>query len=122
MLIKVQHITRYSVETRDQIFVKVYGFLSFAKEVDKSIAKNISKSFSVKYGQKLFDHTKQSVTEIHETAETTGDLIGNKTANVVAKLCDGKITKISRTSQQNNSKSVTNQHDKEMQISGKKLD
>ena len=41
-----------------------------------------------------------------KTAEATGDLIGNKIAD--------KITKVSRNSQQNNSKTVTNENDKEI--------
>ena len=32
---------RYSVQPRYQIFVKGYGFLSFAKNMDKNIGKNI---------------------------------------------------------------------------------
>ena len=35
---------RYSIESRDRIYVKGYGFLSFAK--------NMGKSLSNKYGQK----------------------------------------------------------------------
>ena len=38
---------RYSIEPRDRIYVKGYGFLSFAK--------NMGKSLSSKYGQKLLD-------------------------------------------------------------------
>ena len=34
---------RYSVQPRDRIFVKGYGFLSFAKNMVKNIGKNISK-------------------------------------------------------------------------------
>ena len=41
---------RYSIEPRDRIYVKGYGFLSFAK--------NMSKSLSNKYGQKLLDSAK----------------------------------------------------------------
>ena len=33
---------RYSVQPRDQIFVKGYGFLSFAKNMGKNIGKNLS--------------------------------------------------------------------------------
>ena len=51
---------RYPVQPRDQIFVKGYGFLPFAKNMGKNIAKNISKNLSGKDRQKLFDHTKQS--------------------------------------------------------------
>ena len=49
---------RSSVQPRDQIFVKGYGFLSFAKNMDKNIAKNISKNVSGKCNQKLLDHDK----------------------------------------------------------------
>ena len=38
---------RYSIEPRDRICVKGYGFLSFAK--------NMSKNLSHKYGQKIID-------------------------------------------------------------------
>ena len=51
---------RYSVQPRDRIFVKDYGFLPFAKNMDEIIDKNKSKSLSVKYSQKLLDHAKQS--------------------------------------------------------------
>ena len=34
----------YSVQPRDQIFVKGYGFLSFAKNMGKNIGKNIIKT------------------------------------------------------------------------------
>ena len=38
---------RYSIEPRDRIYVKGYGFLSFAKNMDKRL--------SNKYGQKRLD-------------------------------------------------------------------
>ena len=53
-------MTRYLDEHRDRIFVKGYGFLSFAKNMGKNIGKNISKNLSSKYGQKRLDHGKQS--------------------------------------------------------------
>ena len=46
---------RYSIEPRDRVYVKGYGFLSFAK----SLGKNVSN----KYGQKLLDSTKKSTTD-----------------------------------------------------------
>ena len=73
---------RYSNEPRDRIYVKGYGFLSFAK--------NMGKSLSNKYGQKLLDSAKKSTTDaiktaskraIQKTAEATGDLIRNKIAD-----------------------------------------
>ena len=41
---------RYSIAPRDRIYVKGYGFLSFAKNMDKSL--------SHKYGQKFLDSAK----------------------------------------------------------------
>ena len=45
---------RYPVHCRDPIFVKGYGFLSFAKNIGKNIGKNISKTLSDKESQKNF--------------------------------------------------------------------
>ena len=45
---------RYSIEPSDRIYVKGYGFLSFAK--------NMGKNLSYKYGQKL-DNAKKSTTD-----------------------------------------------------------
>ena len=56
-------MTRYSVQPRDRIFVKGYGFLSFAKNMGKNIGKNISKNLSGKHSQKLLDHAKQSAAD-----------------------------------------------------------
>ena len=42
---------RYSIEPRDRIYVKGYGFMSFAR------------SMSNKYGQKLVDTAKKSATD-----------------------------------------------------------
>ena len=44
---------RYSVQPRDKIFVKSYGFLSIAKNMGEKIGKNISKSLNSKYSQNL---------------------------------------------------------------------
>ena len=82
---------RCSIEPRDKIYVKGYGFLSFAK--------NMGKYLSNKYGQKLLDSAKKSTKDaiktaskraIQKTAEATGDLISNKIAD--------KITSISKIS------------------------
>ena len=70
----------YSVQPRDRIFVKDYGFLSFAKNINRNIGKNITKNLSSKYSQKLLDHAKQSPTDalrtsseraVQKTAEST---------------------------------------------------
>ena len=77
----------YSVQPRDRIIVKGYGFLSFAKSMCKNTGENISKNLSGKYSKKFLNHAKQSATDtfktaskiaIQKTAETTDDLIGNK--------------------------------------------
>ena len=75
---------RYSTEPRDSIYVKGFGFLSFAK--------NIGKRLSNKYGQKLIDSAKKSTTDaiktaskraIQKTDEATAYLIGNKIADKI---------------------------------------
>ena len=85
---------RYSIEPRGRIYVKGYGFLSFAKNMDKSL--------SNKYGQKLLDSAKKSTTDaiktaskraIQKTAEATGDLIGNKIADKITSVSKKKSTK-----------------------------
>ena len=92
---------RYSTEPRDRIYVKGYGFLSFAK--------NMGKSLSNKYGHKLLDNAKKSITDaiktasksvIQKTAETTGDLIGNKIAD--------KMTSVSKKPSDNNNNNNNN--------------
>ena len=84
----------YSIEPRDKIHVKGYGFLSFAK--------NMGKSLSNKYGQKRLDSAKKSTTDaiktaskraIQKTAEATGDLIGNKIADKITSVSNKKSTK-----------------------------
>ena len=47
-------MTRYLVQPRNRIF----GFLSFVRNIGKSISKNVSH----KYSQKPFDHAKQLAT------------------------------------------------------------
>ena len=51
---------RYSIEPRNRIYVKGCGFLSFAR--------NMGKSLSYKYGQKLVDSAKKSTTDAIKTA------------------------------------------------------
>ena len=62
-------MTCYSVQPRDQIFVKDYGSFSFAKNMGKNIGKKISKNLSSKYSQKLHDHAKQSATGALKTEQ-----------------------------------------------------
>ena len=101
----------YSLQPRDQKFVRGYQFLSFAKNIGKSI----SKSLNGKYSPKLLDHAKKSATDAlktsskrvtQKTAEATGDLVG--------KTIDDRVTKVSKTLPQNNSEKITNEHDREI--------
>ena len=78
---------RYSIEPRDRIYVKGYGFLSFAK--------NMGKSLSNKYGQKLLDSAKKSTADaiktaskraIQKIAEATGDIICKNTADKIRSI------------------------------------
>ena len=94
---------RYSVQPTDRIFIKGYEIFSFAKNMGKYIGKNISKIFGGKQILKLLDYAKKSATDpfktaskrgIRKSAEATGDFIGFW--------------------QQNNSETVTNEHNKEL--------
>ena len=90
---------RYSIEPIDRIYIKECGFLSFLK--------NMGKTLSSKYIQKLLDSAKKSTTgtiktaskrAIQKTTEATGNLIGNKIAD--------KITSVSKKSSNNNNDGV----------------
>ena len=76
--------TRYSIELKNRIYLKGYGFLSFAE--------NMFKHLSNKNSQKLLDSAKKTTTDaiktaskrqIQKTAKVIGDLTGNKTANKI---------------------------------------
>ena len=80
---------RYSIESRDRIYLKGYRFLSFAKNMGTYVTK-VAKNLSNKYVQKLLDSAKRSTTDaiktasrraIQKTAEAIDDLIGNKIAD-----------------------------------------
>ena len=74
---------RYSIEPRDRVYVKGYGFMSFARRM------------SNKYGKKLVDTAKKCATDaiktaskraIQKAAEATCDFIGNKIADKIASV------------------------------------
>ena len=90
----MQHITPYSIEPRYNF--KRLWILYFAKDVSKTIDKNVTG----KYSTKLLDHTLKSATaelkaasekETQTTAETTGDLTGNKTGNKITTRIHDRI-------------------------------
>ena len=51
---------RHSIEPKDKVYVKGYGFLSFAK--------NMGTRLSNKYGQIILDSTKKSTPDAIKTA------------------------------------------------------
>ena len=60
-------MAHYSVQSKDVVFVKGYGFLPFAKNIAENIGKNIIQNLSNKYSQKRLDHAKQSATDALKT-------------------------------------------------------
>ena len=52
-------IRQYSVQPKNRVFVKGYGFLSFARNMGEKVTKNISKNVSSKYSQKLLHYAKK---------------------------------------------------------------
>ena len=100
-------MTRYSIEPRDQITVKGYRFLSFARNMSTNIGKKINKTLKVNTVRNFLIMLKASAADaienaskrlIQKTADADGDLIFNKVAD--------KITKVWRTSPQNSSCTV----------------
>ena len=104
-------MAQQSVVSRERLVLKGHGFQSFAKSMDKNIGKNISENLSGKNSEKLLDHAKQSATD---PTKTTGDLTGNKIADVVPESQDCKITKVLKNSPQNSLGIVKNENDKEI--------
>ena len=95
---------RYSIEPRGRIYVKGYGFLTFAK--------NMGKNLSNKDSQKLLDTAKRSTTDvvktaskraIQKTAEATDDLIGNNIADKITGRSSPKNVSVSKKTQNNKS-------------------
>ena len=52
----------YSIEHTDRIYVEIYGFLSFAKNIGTHATK-VPKRMSNKYRQKLLDSAKKSTAD-----------------------------------------------------------
>ena len=86
---------RYSIEPKDRIYVKGYEFLSFAKNIGKSLSNKYAATSATNVAQKLIDSAKKCKTDaiktaskraIQKTAEATGDLIGNKIADKITSV------------------------------------
>ena len=52
-------MTHYLAQAKDRVFVKGYGFLSFARNMGKNICKNLSS----KYSQIILDYANQSAAD-----------------------------------------------------------
>ena len=98
---------RYSLEPRERIYVKGYGFLSFAK--------NRGKNVSNKFDQRHLDSAKKSTTDaiksaskraIQKKAEACGDLIGNKTADKITSV-SAELRSTKKTTENNNTNNET---------------
>ena len=109
---------RYLIEPRDRIYVKGYRFLS--------IAKNMGKSLSTKYGQKRLDSAKQSTSDaiktaskrvIQKTAEETEDLIGNK---IDDKITSGSKKHSNINNNNNNNNNSNNNNNEDVEITAHK--
>ena len=83
---------RHSPEPEYRKYVKGYGFLSFARNFGDKYGKSMISSKNVK---KLTDGATKTSKNfariagkkvIHKTAEATGDLVGNKTADKITSM------------------------------------
>ena len=114
---------RYSIEPKDRIYVKGYGFLFFAKNMGRHATK-FAENLRSKYGQKLLHNAKKLTSDatktasergIQKTAEATGDLIGNKIADKIK-----SVSKKSSTCSHNNEANDELETPKERYISPEK--
>ena len=113
-------------------YVKGYGFLSFAKKMDRH-ANKVAKGLSNKYSQKIFDSAKKSTTDaiktaskraIQKPAEATGDLIGNKIADKITSVSKKKSMKElpnnNNDNNNNNNNNDNNNNNEEVEITAHK--
>ena len=113
---------RCSIEPRDRIYVKGYGFLSFSE--------NVGKYLSNRYGKKVLDSAKKFTTNaiktaskraIQKTTEATGDLIGNKIADKVESVSKKSSSELHSRNDDANSEIEVPKKDIYLQKKGKKL-
>ena len=108
---------RYSIESKDKIYVKGYGFLSFAKNMGN------------KYSKKLLDSAKKFTTDAVKTAsksaiqkivEAKDDLIGNEIANKIISVSTELHSKNSSKELHSEKEEANNKIPKERYISAEK--
>ena len=92
---------RYSLEPHYRKYVQGQGFMSFARNIGNKYGRKIfgksldvGKSMKKKYGKKILDNNFSAGEDfakiagkkvLTKSAETTGDLIGNKIADRITK-------------------------------------
>ena len=96
---------RYSLEPGYRKYVQGQGFMSFAKNIGNKYGRKIfDKSIDVsnKYGRKILDKSMDASKDfakiagkkvLHKSAETTGEMIGNKVADRITKSYRNKAQK-----------------------------
>ena len=114
---------RYSIEPKDRIYVKGYEFLSFAKNIGKSLSNKYAATSATNVAQKLIDSAKKCKTDaiktaskraIQKTAEATGDLIGNKIADKITSVSTELHSKKKSSNNNNNNDNNNNNSDVEL--------
>ena len=73
---------QYSIEQRTKKYVKIYGFLSFARNIPNKYRKQLLNT--------ALDFLKNASKKVFCRA---GEFMGNEIAGAVAKLCDNKVVK-----------------------------
>ena len=73
---------QYSIEPRTKKYVKIYGFLSFAR--------NIPNKYQKQSLNTAIDFLKNASEKVVYSA---GEFMGNEIAGAVAKLCDNEVVK-----------------------------
>ena len=97
---------RHSLEPEYRIYVKGYGFLSFAQNFGNKYGKKLMNTaikagtnFNSKYDKKFTDTAIKTGKDfatiagkkiVHKSAEATGDLIGNKIADKITSMVRSK--------------------------------
>ena len=108
---------RYSIESKNKIYVKGYGFLSFAKNMGN------------KYSKKLLDSAKKFTADAVKTAsksaiqkivEAKDDLIGNEIANKIISVSTELHSKNSSKELHSEKEEANNKIPKERYISAEK--
>ena len=83
---------RYSIEPRDRVYVKGYGFMSFARSMSNKYRKNLVNTAEKSATDAIKTASKRA---IQKTAEATGHLVGNKVADKITSVSKKSTKKLS---------------------------